>query len=204
MQTLVKLKNKKGFTLIEMLIVILIIVILLAIAVPSVIAYREDSQRTADLGAAKTVYTALEASLTTFGELPGPDDSPPNQYSDYQTIPGTTIIYHKNTGNGTEILTTSITPSTFNFGIEVNGHLGNDFYGNYKFGYDTTTNAIVWVSYHHDNTTVLTNGRHTAADSDVMLYHVADDVSGYLDESEIISKYGSAGNGMLDHFKHDV
>ncbi len=185
MQKLMELKNKKGFTLIEMLIVILIIVILLAIAIPSVVAYREDSQRTADLGAAKTVYTALEAEITEFGELPGPDGSPPNAYSDYQTLPAPNdnIIYYHDTGNGTQVLSTSNTTWTFSFGAAVNSRLGVEFYGNYKFGYDTTTNSIAWVSYHHDDHTVLdASNRSTAANSNVMLYHVADNVSGYLDE----------------------
>ncbi len=183
MKKLIKLKNKKGFTLIEMLIVILIIVILLAIAIPSVVAYREDAQRTADLGATKTVYTALEASLTQFGELPGSDGAPPNAYSDYQTITGSDVIYYKDTGNGTEVLSTTGGIWSFGFGAQVNSRLGGEFYGNYKFGYDTTTNSIVWVSYHHDDKTIdPTSGKHLAANADVMLYHVADDVSGYLDE----------------------
>ncbi len=183
MQNILKLKNKKGFTLIEMLIVILIIVILLSIAIPSVTAYRENTQRTADLGAAKTVYTALEAELTTFGELPGEDGAPPNAYSDYQTIAGTNIIYYHDTGNGTQVLSTTNGIWNYTFGAEVNARLGSEFYGNYKFGYDTTTDSIVWVSYHHDDNTIdPSTGRHTASNSNVMLYHVADDVSGYLDE----------------------
>ncbi len=176
MQKLIELKNKKGFTLIEMLIVILIIVILLAIAIPSVIAYREDSQRTADLGAAKTIYTALEATLVTFGELPG------SQPTWFQTQTGTNNIYYQSLNNGNlRIVSAAETPWNFQFGMAVNPQLDNEVAGKYKFGYDTTTNSIAWVSYHnHEDTTDATN--FYAPDNKVMVYDVANGVSGYADE----------------------
>ncbi len=176
MQKLIQLKNKKGFTLIEMLIVILIIVILLAIAVPSVIAYREDSQRTADLGAAKTVYTALEATLTTFGELPG------THGNWFKTQTGTDIIYYQNYNNGNlRIIAAGVVPYHFDFGIAVNSQLGADVQGKYKFGYDTTTNSIAWVSYHQNDYTT-NDTLYYAPDANVMVYDIANGVSGYADE----------------------
>ncbi len=203
MQKLIQLKNKKGFTLIEMLIVILIIVILLAIAIPSVVAYREKSQETADLGAAKTVYTALEAALVDFGELPGLDAPPHVADSWYQTVTGTNIIYYHNIGNGTRVISSGVTPNGYKYAGIVNAQLGSEFYGCYKFGYDTTTSSIAWVSYHHDDNTINTT-RYTAADSDVMVYDVANGISGYADE---LGSYTLANGTTIDYdefpYTHD-
>ncbi len=165
MQKLMEMKNKKGFTLIEMLIVILIIVILLAIAIPSVVAYRKDSERTADLGAAKTVYTALEAQLSMHGELSlpvtGMSQSGDILYSHQVWGPAGSFP-----GNG--------------YGNSVNGRLGSDFDGMYKFGYDTTTNSVIWVTYHDNkhNGTGLT----VTNNSYVMVYDVVNGVEGYITE----------------------
>ncbi len=173
MQNLKHIKNKKGFTLIEMLIVILIIVILLAIAVPSVITYRKDSQRTADIGAAKTLYTALEATLTTYGEL-----SDAEMGLDY--FGGTTVLVPSQGRAPNNVIPTTVSVWNFPFASQASAKLGNEFYGKYKFGYDTTTNSIVWVSYHHDKNTI--EGGNTAADSHVMIYDIANNVEGYATE----------------------
>ena len=41
-----KLKNKKGFTLIEIIVVIVILAVLMAVAVPSVISYMNEGKNT--------------------------------------------------------------------------------------------------------------------------------------------------------------
>ncbi len=165
MQKLINTKNKKGFTLIEMLIVILIIVVLIAIAVPFVTAYRKNAERTADLGAAKTVYSALEAQLAIHGELSlpvtGMSQSGDIIYSHQVWGPAASFP-----GNG--------------FGNTVNGNLGPDFDGIYKFGYDTTTNSVVWVSYHDNKHSGVS---HRASNPfHVMIYDVENGVEGYAKE----------------------
>ncbi len=168
-----KIKNcKKGFTLIEMLIVILIIVILLAIAVPSVIAYREDSERTADLGAAKQVYTALEAALTN-NDPPPPNSVQPSHLSGYSELGD--IIY---TNSRMDPLKNGIPLVN-----EAWDFLKNDqFTGYFEYGYNTVTDSIAWVSYHPVDEFPYGQPDTTAANSEVMLYHVEDNVEGYLDE----------------------
>ena len=56
-----KLNTKKGFTLIEIMIVVAIIAILAAIAIPNFMEYRRTSQENACAANIKTLNTATEA-----------------------------------------------------------------------------------------------------------------------------------------------
>lgn len=57
--------NKKGFTLIEMIVVIAIIGILAAILVPSMVGYLETAKESREEANAKMVYTAAQAAVTS-------------------------------------------------------------------------------------------------------------------------------------------
>lgn len=69
-----KLKNKKGFTLIEMLVVVAIIAILVAISIPMVSGALDKARKAADdanLQAAKSVALLAEMTGTVDGEAGG-------------------------------------------------------------------------------------------------------------------------------------
>lgn len=58
-----KLKQKKGFTLIELIIVIAIIAILAAIAIPNFLAIQRKARINADIATAKTIYDETAAAI---------------------------------------------------------------------------------------------------------------------------------------------
>lgn len=58
------MKNKKGFTLVETIVVIVIIAILIAIAVPSVIKYVDDARDAGYLAQGRSILTSSQAYVT--------------------------------------------------------------------------------------------------------------------------------------------
>jgi type IV pilus assembly protein PilA len=65
-----KMLNRKGFTLIELMIVIAIIGILAAIAIPQFAAYRAKSYNSAAQSDLRNVKTNLEAFFADYQEYP--------------------------------------------------------------------------------------------------------------------------------------
>ena len=66
-------KKKKGFTLIELIIVIAIIAILAAIAIPNFLSIQRKSRVKADIASAKTIYHATSALISEGKIVPGSD-----------------------------------------------------------------------------------------------------------------------------------
>ena len=63
MNTKKQTKKKKGFTLIELIIVIAIIAILAAIAIPNFLSIQRKARVKADIASAKTIYDASSALI---------------------------------------------------------------------------------------------------------------------------------------------
>ncbi|WP_346974884.1 prepilin-type N-terminal cleavage/methylation domain-containing protein [Clostridium perfringens] len=64
-------KKKKGFTLIELIIVIAIIAILAAIAIPNFLSIQRKARVKADIASAKTIYDATSALVAEGKIIPG-------------------------------------------------------------------------------------------------------------------------------------
>ena len=99
-------KNKKGFTLVEVVVVLVIIAILIAIAVPSVMKYIDDANEAKYLAEARAVYIATEAELTKDYA-----DNKAVDFSIYENKTGTDFITELETATGFTTIT-SVTVDT--------------------------------------------------------------------------------------------
>ena len=61
---LLKLRNKKGFTLIELIVVLVILAILAAAAIPTMMGYVENAKKAQYLANCRAVYVAGQAATT--------------------------------------------------------------------------------------------------------------------------------------------
>ena len=59
------IKNNKGLSLVELIIVIAIMSILSALIVPAVIRYIDKSKKAMDVQTAQTIYYAVELAMTS-------------------------------------------------------------------------------------------------------------------------------------------
>lgn len=66
-----KLLNKKGFTLIELIVVIAIIAILAAILIPALLSYINAAEDSKDLSDARSTYTQVMLLGATDQTIPG-------------------------------------------------------------------------------------------------------------------------------------
>ena len=95
-----KLRNKKGFTLIEIIVVIVILAVLMAVAVPSVMSYMNEGQKAKYESVARTV---LINTQTEFAKQVGDGKNKD------VAIKGTEdVVAKKNYGEGVEVSVTGI------------------------------------------------------------------------------------------------
>lgn len=77
-----QLKNKKGFTLVELVVVIAILGILSAIAVPRLLEVREDADKKADIATGRVIASAVSIYEANEGEKPDDFDDLVPKYLD--------------------------------------------------------------------------------------------------------------------------
>ena len=121
-QRLMNRRNKKGFTLIEMIVVIAIIAILIALLVPSIIGFIRDSRETAGNAAAKNIFVAAQTyAARQYAQGQTVTDIALTDLSDYlneNTIPaGATANITIGTGdNAGVVIQVTYTDSTGSYG----------------------------------------------------------------------------------------
>ena len=108
MWTISNARNRKGFTLIELMIVIAIIIILAAIAIPNYLKMTERAKKARVASDFETLATALEAYRTDWGSYPVSTSLTPfgkNHTSD-------SVLYKELTGDGASTNTDTNTTAT--------------------------------------------------------------------------------------------
>lgn len=75
-------KSKRGFTLIELIVVIAILAILVAVAVPTFAGITERAERSVELANAKTITTALNAHNALNMDTPAAQISDKTKWGD--------------------------------------------------------------------------------------------------------------------------
>ena len=77
-----KLNNKKGFTLMEMLIVVAIIAVLVAIAIPVFNGALTKSKEAADVANIRALYAEWQVGILTENKtIPGPDNNGTTEFT---------------------------------------------------------------------------------------------------------------------------
>ena len=83
-----KVNNRKGFTLVEIIVVLVILAILAAIAVPSVLGYVEEAKKEKYIAEAKAIYTVIQVEETKLANEIDYTDIPSdyNKAEDYMYV----------------------------------------------------------------------------------------------------------------------
>jgi len=126
MMVLRKEEGQKGFTLIELMIVIAIIGILAAIAIPQFNQYRIKGYNAGALTDAKNFYTAAVGESTGSEDRTFDKDNHPAGYQGTASTIGGSFVYTASTGVITSDLTFKHTSGDVTYSVNEKGVITND------------------------------------------------------------------------------
>ena len=115
-------KNRKGFTLAELLIVVAIIAVLVAIAIPVFTSQLEKSREATDMANVRSAYAEVVTSYLDSADIISIDVTAQQKVADWQTDPQPSMTYQ---GNGTqESFTFDASTTSYTVTIEINEETG--------------------------------------------------------------------------------
>lgn len=116
-----KLLNKKGFTLIELIVVIAILAILALILVPSILNYIGEANRSKDQANARSEYSRVSLLIATEADVEDPSGTAITSGVDYTIGTGTNVLTCNVTWTGREVTDFYCESTDYTFGV------GSDF-----------------------------------------------------------------------------
>jgi len=150
------MKNRKGFTLIELMIVIAIIIILAAIAIPNYLRMTERARRSRVAGDFASLATALEAYAVDWGHYPCDGTAVTDETFGKHTdaLGATAMVTGELTGDGTlndaagthTTLTGEDSPIEF-LKLGTIQAMYNPFLPDEDYNYGTDIDGTVWFLY---------------------------------------------------------
>lgn len=141
-----KRSNKKGFTLVEIIVVLVILAILAAIAVPAVLGYVNDAKESKYISEARAIYIVVQTEEAKFRAENGLNIKSTITYGDKSEV--TTVPSSTNNGAATiktaDVIDTAKKKTDLNIyttdGISYTAPTGKDAY--YTFHWTSGDNAV--------------------------------------------------------------